>query len=131
MLSDLAVDVKTAEPQRTVCDVDENGIIDYRDIKGIYYSLGDVADGPDDPRDWNRDEVITKIDAKGCIQECSDPRCGFPECEKPCKLEEPCDSEKYWRSKRHWKSRRHWKSTNRRDPAEHQGDHLNHKTERN
>jgi len=117
ILSDLAVYAQSL-PEREICDVDENGIIDYRDIRGIFYSLGETADGPDDPRDWNRDVMITKIDVKGCIQQCTEPGCGFPEREKTCKLEEACDSLEHLKSKRHWKSRRHWKSTNLRDSAD-------------
>jgi len=108
VLSDLAVDVKTAEPQRTVCDVDENGMIDFRDIKGIYYSLRETADGSDDPRDWNQDGMITKIDAKGCIQVCTDPGCGFQKSEEPC-LEEDRQTEKHRRSQIQWYPTKRWR----------------------
>ena len=74
VLSDLAVYTQSL-PQREVCDVDENGIIDYRDIIGIYYSFGDTADGPDDPRDWNRNGIIGIIDATGCKWKCTNPYC--------------------------------------------------------
>jgi streptogramin lyase len=122
VLSDLAVDVKTA-PERAVCDVDENGIIDFRDIKGIIHSFGDTADGSDDPRDWDGDGIITKIDAKGCFQACTDPQCGFPELEKYYKLKKRWRSKTYWGSEKHWRSMRYWKITNRWYPAQYGGDH--------
>jgi streptogramin lyase len=110
ILSDLVVYPKSL-PQREVCDVDENGIIDYRDIKEIFRSFGDTADGPDDPRDWDRDEMITKIDARGCIRECTNRYCAPSEIEEPC-LEKDRYSKKHRRSKRPWRSKRHWKSAN-------------------
>jgi hypothetical protein len=110
VLSNLAVDVKTAS-ERKVCDVDENGIVDFRDIKGIFYSFGDTAEGSDDPRDWDRDGMITKIDAKGCIRECTNTYCAPWKVEEPC-LEKDRHSKNRWKSKRRWRSKRHWKSAN-------------------
>jgi hypothetical protein len=79
------------------CDVDENGVIDFHDIFGIYFSIGDAADGPDDPRDWDGDGSITVVDAKGCVQECTNLRCDFP------------PSDRHYKGKRHWRLRGHWR----------------------
>jgi streptogramin lyase len=86
VLSDLTVESATDE--RVLCDVDENGIIDRYDIFRILFSIGDSTDAPDDPRDWDRDGLITIIDVKGCIQECTNPRCKPKRCWRrpwPCK----------------------------------------------
>jgi streptogramin lyase len=106
VLSDLEVISLLAD--RMLCDVDENGIVDFRDIIGIFYSLGDTADGPDDPRDWNRDEMITKIDAKGCIRECTNKYCAPSEIEDPC-LEKDRYSKKHRKSKIRWYPTKRWR----------------------
>jgi DNA-binding beta-propeller fold protein YncE len=108
VLSNLAVDIKTAPESGKVCDIDENGIVDFRDIKGIFYSLGDTADGPDDPRDWNRDGMITKIDARGCIHECTNKYCAPSGIEEPC-LEEDRQTEKHRRSHIRWYPTKRWR----------------------
>ncbi len=50
------------------CDADEDGDIDRTDIRIIKKARGQVANGPDDPRDANHDGMITFRDAKICIK---------------------------------------------------------------
>jgi hypothetical protein len=57
-----------------VCDVDEDGDIDTFDIRAILSARYSTAD-PDDPRDADGDGTITPLDAKICIQQCTNPRC--------------------------------------------------------
>jgi hypothetical protein len=61
--------------QALLCDVDENGIIDTRDIRTIMRGRGRPAVQPYDPRDADGDGEITRTDAKICILECTNANC--------------------------------------------------------
>jgi YVTN family beta-propeller protein len=72
VLSDLTV--KTlVEP--IPCDIDEDGDVDILDIRAIFDVTNTPASGPEDPRDWDGDGMITVLDARGCVLECTNPRC--------------------------------------------------------
>jgi len=58
-----------------VCDVDADGDIDINDVRAITAARGQTATGPDDPRDMNGDGIITVNDARGCVLQCTNPRC--------------------------------------------------------
>jgi uncharacterized repeat protein (TIGR01451 family) len=65
-------------PPDETCDVDADGDIDSDDVDRIFATRGDAASGPDDPRDANRDGVISVNDARLCVLECT-----LPDCESP------------------------------------------------
>jgi hypothetical protein len=60
-----------------VCDVDNDGDIDRADISLIVAARNQPASGPDDPRDANGDGVITVIDARTCVVQCTLARCAI------------------------------------------------------
>ncbi len=62
-----------AEPQ--ACDVDGDGNVDRDDVALVTAARNRPAGGPDDPRDADGDGVITVLDARRCILECTLPRC--------------------------------------------------------
>ena len=57
-----------------VCDVDADGDVDRLDISLIFAARNQPA-GPGDPRDFDGDGVITVLDARGCVLQCTLPRC--------------------------------------------------------
>ncbi len=57
------------------CDVDLDQDIDKEDVISIYNDRGDIANGNDDPRDFNENGVIDVLDAKGCKLQCTLPKC--------------------------------------------------------
>ncbi len=73
VLFDLAV--KSAQPQGQVCDLNDDSVIDIYDILGVFFTIGDSADQPFDPRDWDADGTITIIDARGCVLQCTYAYC--------------------------------------------------------
>lgn len=60
------------------CDVDGDGDIDRLDLSLISRSRNQPATGADDPRDANGDGVITPLDVKLCIPQCTLPGCAIP-----------------------------------------------------
>jgi len=74
VLSDLVVR-SLEEATGVVCDVHENGSVDLFDILKILFTLGEKADQPFDPRDWDDDGTVTSIDARGCIKACTRAFC--------------------------------------------------------
>jgi streptogramin lyase len=73
VLSDLRVSSIAGPVQ--ACDVDANGQIDFRDIQAIFNARNTPATGPNDPRDADRDGVITIADARKCTLSCTKPQC--------------------------------------------------------
>ena len=65
-----------ATPQ--VCDVDGDHDIDRNDISLITAARGKAATGPMDPRDPDRDLIITANDARLCTLKCTLPKCAIP-----------------------------------------------------
>jgi len=71
VLSDLRV---TSGGGPIVCDVDGDGDVDRNDIRQIYRARRTQVQAGD-PRDFNGDGQITINDARGCVLECTNPRC--------------------------------------------------------
>lgn len=59
---------------RTPCDVNGDGQIDKLDIVIIMQSIGYLPI-PDDPRDPNKDGVISIVDVRMCTLRCTKNRC--------------------------------------------------------
>ena len=57
-----------------VCDADTDGDVDRMDISLIFMARNQPAT-PGDPRDEDGDGVITVIDARSCVLQCSRPNC--------------------------------------------------------
>ncbi|MCP5279671.1 MAG: hypothetical protein H6935_15160 [Thiobacillus sp.] len=57
-----------------VCDVNNDEVVDKRDISFISKSRGQYVTLPD-PRDFNQDGVINVNDARGCVLLCTFPSC--------------------------------------------------------
>lgn len=64
-------------PPPVLCDADGNRNVDIDDIRAISQVLGTAVE-PGDVRDIDQDEVITVLDARLCIAECSVPGCVEP-----------------------------------------------------
>ncbi|MCH9662872.1 MAG: hypothetical protein K0U66_04315 [Gammaproteobacteria bacterium] len=58
-----------------ICDVNEDQSIDRTDIRLISAARNTPASGPNDPRDFNGDGIITVNDARGCVLQCTNSRC--------------------------------------------------------
>lgn len=58
-----------------VCDADFDGDVDRLDISLIFAARNQPATGPDDPRDFNKDGVITVNDGRACQRLCTAARC--------------------------------------------------------
>ncbi len=59
----------------TPCDATYDGCIDRDDIQEIIAALNTPASGPEDPRDADGDGMITVLDARKCVVQCTVPRC--------------------------------------------------------
>lgn len=57
------------------CDIDDNEIIDIKDIRAISLNRNQPASDPDDPMDWDGNGLINVLDARGCVLACTYPRC--------------------------------------------------------
>jgi len=57
------------------CDTNGDSMVDIVDIRAISMKRNQPAAHPDDPMDWDRDSVITLVDARNCQQLCGRPRC--------------------------------------------------------
>jgi hypothetical protein len=60
---------------RTACDVNADGKIDINDINAIFSARNAPASGLADPRDPDRDGLITVNDARICVNRCTNVRC--------------------------------------------------------
>ncbi|PCI42202.1 MAG: hypothetical protein COB51_13270, partial [Moraxellaceae bacterium] len=58
-----------------VCDVDVDGDVDRVDVGLIFAARNQPATGPNDPRDSDGDGVITVLDGRLCVQECTLASC--------------------------------------------------------
>ncbi|MGD2064431.1 MAG: ExeM/NucH family extracellular endonuclease, partial [Nitrospirota bacterium] len=58
-----------------VGDVDGDGNVDIDDVQAILAGRNTPAAGPDDPRDLDGDGIITVLDARLCILQCTNARC--------------------------------------------------------
>lgn len=57
------------------CDVDANGQVDVSDVQAIFASVRQPASGPSDPRDFDGDGMISVVDARACVLQCTNPQC--------------------------------------------------------
>jgi len=57
------------------CDTNGDNTVDINDIRAIARMRNQPAAHPDDPMDWDRNNLITITDARGCQRACSLPRC--------------------------------------------------------
>ncbi len=57
------------------CDTNGDNMVDINDIRAIAAHRNQPAAHPDDPMDWDRNNVITVLDARGCQRACSYSRC--------------------------------------------------------
>lgn len=60
------------------CDTNSDNSVDINDIRAIASMRNNPAAHPDDPMDWDRNNVINILDARGCQRACSLPRCAVP-----------------------------------------------------
>jgi hypothetical protein len=60
-------------------DADGDGDVDRDDINLIVAARNQPASGPDDPRDLDGDGIITVLDARKAVLECTLPGCAVPE----------------------------------------------------
>jgi uncharacterized repeat protein (TIGR01451 family) len=77
MLGCLSLGATTASAQQVplVCDADNNGVIDSRDITLIGAARNTAATGPTDPRDPNRDGIVNVLDGRFCATLCTLANC--------------------------------------------------------
>jgi hypothetical protein len=71
----VTVTVNPVNDDRLVGDVDGDGDVDRDDINLISAARNTPATGPDDPRDLDGDGMITGLDARKAVLECTRPRC--------------------------------------------------------
>ena len=57
------------------CDVNGDGKVDISDINAIFAARNAPASGPNDPRDPDRDGMITVNDARICVNRCTNAHC--------------------------------------------------------
>jgi len=84
---DLPIDV----PQGVVpiiqrCDINGDNMVDINDIRAIAAARNQPAAHPDDPMDWDRNNVINILDARGCQRACTLQRCAVQN-ESPAELQ--------------------------------------------
>jgi hypothetical protein len=72
-----------AQDAPLACDVDVDGDVDKVDIRLISDARGQTATGPTDPRDPDRDLLITSADARSCTARCTLPLCASPSNRPP------------------------------------------------
>ena len=70
-----SVTVLVTEQVPLVCDVNNDAIVDRLDIGQIMMRRNTPANGANDPADWNSDGIINVLDARGCVLQCTLPRC--------------------------------------------------------
>jgi len=68
------------------CDIDGNNTVDINDIRAIAMKRNQPSAHPDDPMDWDRNNWINLLDARGCQQACTLPRCAVQTGEPPAAL---------------------------------------------
>ncbi len=70
-------------PVRLACDVDGNGIVDREDIQLIADGRGTTPSGPNDPRDFDHDGMITVLDNRACTLNCTYALCASLAASQP------------------------------------------------
>ncbi|REL28509.1 hypothetical protein DXX93_19350 [Thalassotalea euphylliae] len=71
------VTVLVTEQAPLMCDMNNDAMVDRLDIGQIMGRRNTPANGANDPADWNRDGTINVLDARGCVLQCSLPRCAI------------------------------------------------------
>lgn len=74
--SPILFDLTVASESVATCDVDADGDIDKNDLSAISRARGQTAQ-PGDPRDGDRDGLITPNDVKVCLKICTRPNCAL------------------------------------------------------
>jgi hypothetical protein len=64
------------------CDLDDDGFVDIRDIRTLTARRNEPA-STGDPADADGDGVITVLDARRCVLQCTLPRCAVPAPNEP------------------------------------------------
>ena len=67
--------IETPPPANVVCDFDDDSDVDRDDLAIIGASRNSPASGPADPMDIDGDGIITALDMRKCVLECTRPRC--------------------------------------------------------
>ena len=78
LCTSFAVASRASAATAMACDVDGDADIDRNDIVLITAARGKPASGPTDPRDPDRDGMITVNDARACTLRCTLPQCAIP-----------------------------------------------------
>ena len=74
--NNVAVEIPLGEvPMIQRCDTDGNGSVDINDIRAISLARNQPAAHPDDPMDYDKNNRIDLLDARGCQALCTEPRC--------------------------------------------------------
>jgi len=63
------------------CDTNADNVVDMTDIRAIARNRNQPSAHPDDPMDWDKNQIINILDARGCQRLCSSPRCALTEPE--------------------------------------------------
>jgi hypothetical protein len=80
----LAIEIPEGEvPVIQRCDTNLDGAVDIIDIRAISMKRNQPAAHPDDPMDWDKNGTINLLDARGCQQACSLPRCAVSSTPPP------------------------------------------------
>ncbi len=72
------LEIKVPEAEVAVvqrCDTNGDQVVDITDIRNIVTARNQPAAHADDPMDWDGNNVINVLDARGCQQSCAQPRC--------------------------------------------------------
>ncbi len=59
------------------CDTNGDEMVDIVDIRAIMLQRNQPAAHPDDPLDWDGNNIINILDARGCQQACGEARCAI------------------------------------------------------
>lgn len=70
--TDIPVNIQIGSPP-LACDVNSDGSIDQTDVNLIFSARGMTTSNPDDPRDANKDGIITVQDARICALQINQP----------------------------------------------------------
>jgi len=73
--SPVVADVTIASALKLLCDADADGDVDQSDLALISRARGQTATGVDDPRDADRNGLITPNDVKVCTTKCTRTSC--------------------------------------------------------
>jgi hypothetical protein len=75
ILFDLETVSAVPEPEEKPCYVNEDDIVDRKDLSLIMVARNTPALSDSDPRDADKDGMITVLDARTCVLQCTYPLC--------------------------------------------------------